>query len=212
MSTLKVPFPGRAWPAALAIVANLAPLLGVAFWGWSAFTLIFLYWLENLAIGARTLLAMAVSGFRRADMGWQAVLALCGFFALHYGMFSFVHGMFVVTLFGDGGFMGSPFDAVAQFARAPGTVWGLASIALWQVVQFVLFLARGEGDETTPMALMSAPYPRVIVLHITILAGGMLVMALGQPVAGLVVMALLKAAFDAAEALGRPLIFPPRGP
>ena len=44
----------KAGPAALALALNLVPIAGVAFWGWSAFALIFLYWLENVIVGART--------------------------------------------------------------------------------------------------------------------------------------------------------------
>jgi hypothetical protein len=29
---------------------NAIPLTGVTFWGWSAFELIFLYWLENVGL------------------------------------------------------------------------------------------------------------------------------------------------------------------
>jgi hypothetical protein len=49
---------------------------------------------------------------------------------------------------------------------------------------------------------MAAPYPRIVILHLTIIIGGFVLMLLNQPLAGLVLLALIKAAFDVAEARG----------
>ena len=58
MSLAKVPtIRPLSWPVTTAIALNLIPVVGVLFWGWSAFALIFLYWLENLVVGVRTLAA-----------------------------------------------------------------------------------------------------------------------------------------------------------
>ena len=40
------------------VVANLIPLIGVFAWGWSAFNVVALYWMENLIIGGITILKM----------------------------------------------------------------------------------------------------------------------------------------------------------
>ena len=40
------------------------------------------------------------------------------------------------------------------------------------------------------------PYQRVILLHVTVLAGGFVVMLLGQPLLALVLLVLLKTAVD----------------
>ncbi len=204
--TLKVPFAG-AWPVVAAIALNLIPLIGVTFWGWSAFALIFLYWLENVVIGVRTLLSMAISGLVAREMNPFGVLFFCAFFTIHYGIFCFGHGSFVVGMFGAeelGGVSLSIVDATrALFADQPGLSYGLASIVLWQIVVLILAIVRGELAKTDPLSLMGAPYPRIIILHITIIFGGMLLLALNEPVAGLVVMALVKTAFDVGEASGQ---------
>lgn len=58
------------WAAAALVAANAVPLLGVAFWGWRTFDLLLLYWLENVAIGAFTLLRMVtVARPERATAG-----------------------------------------------------------------------------------------------------------------------------------------------
>lgn len=204
MKALKVP---SYFPVAAAVALNIIPIIGVLFWGWSAFTLIFLYWLENVVIGVRTLASMAANAIFGGTLNKAGALVFGIFFTLHYGLFCFVHGTFVVVLFGAGQNADSMFDLfkVAQdlFAREPNLLIGFASIVAWQVVQLVLFIARGEAKTTNPMALMAAPYPRIIVLHITIIGGGFLVMLLNQPVAGVLALALVKTAFDVAEAMGK---------
>jgi hypothetical protein len=202
-----IPASGLRWPVAAAVLVNLVPIAGVAFWGWSAFALIFLYWLENLVIGARTVGAMLSTA---AFGGVKAIgaMAIAGFFTIHYGMFCFVHGTFVVTLFGGEAVVGdSMFDlagaAQMLFAREPGLYAGLAAIVLWQAVGLGLFLARGEAKQAQPLTLMASPYPRIIVLHLTLIFGGFLLMLLNQPLAGLVLLALIKTGFDAAEAMGK---------
>ncbi len=162
-------------PAILAAAFNLVPIIGVIFWGWSAFALIFLYWLENLVIGVRTLASMFASAVQSGTLRGLGLITLAAFFSFHYGMFCFVHGVFVVTLFGSGMAGISPFElaqaAETLFRNQPGLSVGLLSIVLWQAVQLALFLIRGEAREANPVALMGAPYPRIIILHLTIIFG-----------------------------------------
>lgn len=195
------------WPVAAAIGFNLIPLIGVLFWGWSAFALIFLYWLENLVIGVRTLGAMAASAVLGGGMTAVAAIGLGAFFTVHYGLFCFVHGIFVLTLFGSGMAGFSPFQladaAQALLKSEPGFATGVASIVIWQFIQFTLFVVRGDAGKANPLELMGAPYPRIIILHMTIVFGGFLLMLLNQPLAGLVLLVLIKASFDVAEAMGK---------
>jgi hypothetical protein len=199
--------PKMAWIAiAAALLFNLIPIIGVIAWGWSVFALIFLYWAENVLIGVRTFFAMAASGSARGDAG--AGLGLGLFFALHYGLFCFVHGMFVILLFGprpEGQDFVAWSDVGAMFANSPHLSAGFVSIALWQGVLFILFLARGEAARSDPKTLMGAPYPRMIVLHVAIVLSGFVLMGMERPVAGLVLLALLKTAFDIAQARGKTL-------
>lgn len=184
-----------------AVGFNLVPIIGVMFWGWSAFALIFLYWLENVVIGGRTVLSMLLNGVLTKALPASLFIAL--FFTAHYGIFCYGHGVFVVTMFGDG--QGS-FDLVSTartlLAEDRGLGAGLLSISLLQVVQLVLFVTRGDVIRTNAMELMGAPYPRIIMLHLVIIFGGGLVMMLGEPIVGVVLLALLKTAFDVAETTG----------
>jgi hypothetical protein len=205
MSGRKVPIgASRRWPVIAAIAFNLIPLVGVLAWGWSAFALIFLYWLENLVIGLRTLAAMIASARTNPQTNWPATGFFAAFFTLHYGLFCFGHGAFVVLLFGGAALgrniLDLPGAAAALFAQQPSLALGLISVAAWQGMQFALFLVRGDAARTNPLALMGAPYPRIIILHLAIMLGGFMLMLLNQPLAGLVALTLIKAAFDVADA------------
>ncbi|HWA23791.1 MAG TPA: DUF6498-containing protein [Caulobacterales bacterium] len=188
-----------------AVLVNLVPVFGVLFGGWSAFALMLLYWLENVVIGVFNAARMIASGVAQGPAGIAACLFVVPFFTFHYGMFCLVHGVFVWTMFGQGfaqmAAIDGPFDLSNLVGRVialtPGLRAGFISIVIWQsVLFFVFFLGRGEFRRTDPMTQMAAPYGRIIVLHVTILAGGFVVLALGQPVFGVLILALLKTAFD----------------
>ena len=176
----------------LTLLVNMVPLAGVMFWGWSAFELIFLYWLENVVIGLRTLVSMLLTGRRH---GYVGAIATSMFFSVHYGMFCFVHGMFVIGIFG--GAMGANPAGATPFTTAIGI--GFIAILAWQIAMLLIHIV--SKDETTAPELMFEPYPRIIVLHVTILGGGLLLMALNWPHAGIVILAILKTVMDAAITL-----------
>lgn len=201
----KVPASLPPWPAWLALTINLIPIAGVLLWGWDAFALIFLYWLENVVIGVRTVLAMLITATNAPVTQWGGALFFAGFFTLHYGLFCYGHGTFVIGMFGGSDdFHVNLYDAARKlFMQEPNLAWGFASIVIWQAVQVSLFVLRGEHLTSNPLDLMGAPYPRIIVLHLAILGGGFLLVAMNEPIAGLIILAMFKAAFDIAEAIGK---------
>jgi hypothetical protein len=204
-----------------ALAVNLAPVIGVLFWGWSASALMVLYWIENLVIGVANIARMGASGLAHGRVGVVSALAFIPFFALHYGIFCLVHGVFVFTFFGGGlgrldvlSSLNGPFDLPrllrAVHSARPGLGAGVWAIVVWQIVQFLVFyLGAGTFRRVDPVTQMMAPYRRIIILHVTIMAAGVVVIALGAPMIGLLVLALLKAGFDifadgrAGEASGR---------
>ena len=200
---------GRNVALVASISINLLPIVGVLFWSWDAFALIALYWLENLVIGARTVLSMLYAGVHVKSNAVVLGVPMAAFFTVHYGLFCFVHGVFVVSLFGpDSSDPGSGlFDLFGVmsglFAAEPNFALGFLAIVAWQGVQFVLSVVRGTLLKAAPGELMGAPYPRILVLHFTILVSGAVVTALGLKAAGAVLLALIKTAFDVAEALGK---------
>lgn len=198
----------RRWSLALLVAANLLPLAGVFLLDWDVGALVVLYWSENLVLGFYTLVKMfTVSPLGSLPMGL--------FFALHYGGFCAVHGLFVsVLLLGDGdGLMPNDpwpvffiffqllLNVVRSVLEHAPPAWLLAFAALFvsHGVSFLLnFLFAGERERTNLNKLMAAPYGRIVILHIAIIAGGFAVMALGQPVVLLVILVLLKIGVDVA--------------
>ena len=183
-------------PSALVLIgANAIPLLGVMFFQWTVFSILLLYWSENVVVGVFNILRMAVAEPRNIAAN-AGKLFLIPFFTVHYGMFTFVHGMFVLALFGPGGPSMSPAALLAA-VRAAGIGYGVLAIALSHGFSFVHnYLGSGEYQRTSTSALMAQPYARVVVLHITILAGGFLTQAVGAPALALVVLIAAKTGID----------------
>ncbi|PAP78471.1 DUF6498-containing protein [Rubrivirga marina] len=166
------------------VVANLVPLVGVLFFGWSLFGVMWLYWAENGVIGAFALLRILTAG-----EGHGQKLVMAPFFAVHFGLFWTVHGVFVVSTFGDDVGL---WDPTLQ-------VEGLVALVLSHGASFVLnYLARGEWKTTTPGAEMFKPYGRVVLLHLVILLGGFLVGLSGSGVLALAILVVLKTGLDLA--------------
>ena len=193
---------GRAggWVSVVALVlANLVPLVGVLVWRWEVFPLLLLFWLENVLVGLFNVAKMLVASPTQ-PLSWAAKLFLIPFFTVHYGMFTLVHGVFVMGLFGGAFRSGAPPpDAalVCQVVREHKLQWAVAGLALSHAVSFAWnYIARGEYRRAGLADLMRQPYGRVVVLHLTVLGGAALLMALRSPMGGLVLLVLLKIALD----------------
>jgi len=227
--------------ALLLIAANAIPLVGVLFFGWSLLTIVVLYWIENGIVGLwnlpRILFAQgsaiptlpplpddaatrdmgAAPGFVRLfaspRLAYAGRAALALFFTVHYGMFWFVHGVFVFAL---PTFIGSGSNRILDGCGEPDPsgslqacagpfgdlVWSNIAIAagalfLSHGASFLFnYIGRGEYISASPTAQMGAPYSRVLVLHLTILFGAFAVAFLGSPVGALLLLVVLKTTFD----------------
>jgi len=193
---------------ALLVAANMLPLLGVLFFGWSVFPVMALFWLENVIIGAWNVPRMATQLLR----GQWGALFLIPFFTVHYGLFCAIHGLFVMGIFGHdqpipgGKIEASPLAAFTLMGRLieadPALWWAAAGMIASHGVSFLVnFLGSGEWKRVDAGTLMFAPYRRVVVLHFTILAGAGAIGLLGAPVWGLVVLVIIKTVVDAAAHL-----------
>ncbi len=176
----------------LLVLANFVPLFGALFWGWSILEIVAVYWAENLVIGGFTLLRILAARPHDAIRGhFIGNLFTGAFFTVHYGIFCLVHGVFVFSLLGDG----KTGKAVFQ----GGFLWALLALVLSHGVSFVRgYLLAGDWRGTTAQTQMFAPYPRIVVLHLTILLGAFAVQALGSPVWMLVILVVGKTLLDLA--------------
>ena len=180
------PSPSRPskWPrsAWLLLAANLVPLVGVLAFGWDLGVVMLLFWAENAVIGVYHVVRLAL-------VARWAGLFLVPFFTLHYGIFTTVHGVFVVTLF---------VGEADPWALARVIVPGILALVVSHGYSFVTNVLRGGGlgEGKDASALMVAPYRRVVVMHLTILGGGFLLVLLGSPLPALVLLVVLKTAVD----------------
>jgi hypothetical protein len=176
----------RALPLLGILAVNVIPLVGVLWFGWSVFEVLFLYWFENVAIGVTHALRMEISTRTNKVAGGRSTTT---FFILHYGLFTLVHGVFVVAFFGV---VAGGISEVGQGFAGP-----VLAIMGWQAIFLVFDAIRTNGFQgRTPDDLMFEPYPRVLALHITVLAGGWLIDEMGAPVWALAILVGIKTALD----------------
>jgi len=185
-------------PSLVALVlANAVPILGVLFLGWTVFPLVLLYWLENVVVGGYNV-AKLLMAQPREQAYWLGKFFLVPFFLVHFGGFTYIHGVLVVALFGPKGTQ--PFDlltAVPAAIRANQLGWGVLSLVVSHGLSFYLnYIKNGEYQRASLNALMAQPYGRVMVLHLTVLFGGWVVMLLGSPLFALLLLVGLKTAAD----------------
>ena len=184
------------------IVANLIPLIGVLFLGWSVWNILIVYWLENGIVGVFNVLKMATAQGTGLPEGMTAnnrptaetrKTRLIPFFIVHYGVFWVVHGIFVLTL---------PF----LFTGEPGSASGVdpvtilfAAIALGisHLVSYVWnYLHGGEYRRISAAQLMFAPYGRLVALHMTIILGAVAIGTTGAQSAAVAILVAIKIGID----------------
>lgn len=188
-------------PVIAVILGNLIPVIGVLFYDWSLFDLFYLYWAENVLIGAFTALRMLLCA---ASWGWVMLIGSMfniAFFCVHYGMFCFGHGMILFELFNkdalpEGGDTLSSLLLYPLSAGEAGFYWALAGLALVVVTEGIRDIIKDRRDARLPMTIMFTPYGRIIILHVTILFGGLAAQELGSPVWALLLLAALKTGYD----------------
>lgn len=181
----------RAWALLVVAAVNIAALLPVWLGLWSVFALVGLYWFENLVLGVIQFLKLrAVERIRPQPEAY----ALSGFFAVHYGLFTAVHGILVLVFFGF----------LLEGAHTGGaSFWWLSAAAVTLMLalgyrrEYIIGDAARRAD---PSRLMFEPYTRVIVLHLVVLIGAWLALTMQAPRALLLLLIGLKLAVELATA------------
>lgn len=192
--------------AVIAIGSAALIAYGVLVLGWSVFIVMALFWFENVVIGGFNVLRMLVSGARIGGAGIFGAVAMAAFFTVHYGGFTAAHGFVVLLLFGmpelghplmERGSYG-PLGPMVQTLLGDREGW-LVIAAIVVTMHAVSFMrwAKATRERPTPVKeLMAAPYGRMVVLHIALLAGGFLIMSLKAPEAGVLLLVALKLGYD----------------
>ena len=183
------------------LLANLFPIYGIVFWGWGVFYVIFLYWLENVIIGVFNVLRMLLVEPEN-KINWAIKVFLIPFFTVHYGGFCFGHGIFVILLFGKdviGEVPNTTFPLIVALDILKSTNFVYAVYFLLASHGFSFFynyLYKKEYQMTSLQKLMIEPYKRIVILHIGIIAGGFLVMALNSATFAMILLVAAKIVID----------------
>lgn len=179
----------RTTPIRALVIANLVPLLGVLFDDWNIGDLMLLFWAESAVIGFFNLLKIWV-------VGRWIVLIAGPFFIGHFGGFMSGHLLFIYGIFISES--GQPDASVLEVFRDFIDLWPafLALFVSHAISYKEQFLGNREYEERQIQNLMSEPYARIFVMHITLLLGGAAAMALDDPLPALLLLIGLKILVD----------------
>jgi len=187
-------------PSLVALVlANLWPLVGVLFLHWTVFSVLLLFWLENVIVGVFNVARMWMAG-DPGPGGQAAKLFVIPFFIVHYGLFTAIHGLFVFALFA--GTVGLTPELVGRVVAEAGILPAALILAASHGYSFVInYLGSGDFRTANLQTLMFQPYSRVVILHLVIMFGGVTIVSLGAPTGALALLVVLKIGIDAAAHL-----------
>lgn len=166
-----------AWPDALAFAAGL----GLAWWfKWETRDLVWSLWLSSLVVGY-AMIGWTIFGqaLERGPIFLVGGLFLLGFFTFHFGLFHFVHSVFLNAFFPaiPGTKVGPSF---ALYARVLADYWPFVLVTA--VAERQAFRRPEAAEEATtsgkteggakrkhnPANNMMAPYRNVIRMHLLI--------------------------------------------
>ena len=202
------------------MASDLMPVVGVLAFGWQVFPILLLYWVENIVVGVMTVLEMRraqgpgipggfwatvrFNGVRLADMD-RSKRSLIGLFCANYGIFTLIHGVFVVVMFGATAEGGAPQAGPAGVVAAWWFWLAVASLWLSHWLAYRReFVATGEFERVSPAQVMVRPYGRMIALHVAIVFGGWFIQSIGAPLGGLLILVAVKTACDVLQLWSRP--------
>jgi len=207
------------------LAVNAVPLYGVRELGWSASTVVVLYWFENLLIAFFTCARIALhrkltrkrGHWRAGQLGTRvndkpSTAGLLGEYATMAFVFTLAHGIFVwgfVAIAAD-----HSSDAIWQFSRTQfmqGAQW----MALALVADLIVDAAAMRGRSFAWLrAYVDKRMGRVLIMHFVIILGMGAMMLTESPLAMLYALVGLKTLWDLASASSgaKPQALPERPP
>jgi hypothetical protein len=187
------------FPIVVLILANLMSVYGVFFLGWTVYSVVLFFWFENIVIGILNILKMLFAE-PTSILKWFSKFLLIPFFVVHYGIFTLIHGIIVVGIFG-GHFADGGFDAIVMSAfyavRDQGLFIPAIALFISHGFSFIWnYIYKGEYKAASLQMVMAGPYGRVIVLHATVILGGFLVMESKAPMVFMLMVVAIKIIMD----------------
>jgi hypothetical protein len=195
------------YPSALfVLVADLIPAAGILFWGWDAFVLLMLYWMETAVIAFWTLVRILTlpddedKTQQHILMRVGARLLLTAFFLVHSSGFMAGHLLFLWTLYAGEwrDTIRNPYDfwRVIVMGYELWIPLGLLFAGLGLSFFWGLFRQLFSGKDNDSMdRLLAGLYGRIILMHVVIIFGVWVAMKIGSTGPYLLLIAL-KTAYD----------------
>ncbi len=157
------------------IAANLLAIALALATRMSLRELMLVYWMQSVIIGLSFAIRMlslerfTTDGLKMNDQPLEATprnrTRIAFFFAIHYGFFHFVYLMFLAF---------DPASAKSAPWAALGFWFCAAGFALSHGYSLLQNIAKDRAGEPNLGTLMMLPYARIVPMHATILAGGLL--------------------------------------
>lgn len=160
--------------AVISLVAtNLVPAFCVVFLDWDAFGLILLYWMENIITGFFNVWKMGLS---RVGREWKVARRFfIVFFIVHYGGFCAGH---LVLAWAALGHANAPdqFQNTSIFTRYLnfGMFVSIGMLLFEHGRSFYVGYFRPRRYLSFDDNLFFAPYPRIVIMHVVVIIGGIL--------------------------------------
>jgi hypothetical protein len=203
------------------IAMNAIPVFAVIVFGWQALPLLLFYWIENVVVGILNVFKIVVAGVAGTKTHPLMLAFFLILFVLHYGAFCLLHGAAVLAMLvvgalarNEGGIGFNPVDMLAREGLTLETgselVWSAAVLLAVHVGKFVaVWLRRRQWQQVEPNKQMFEPYGRLVVMHLTLIVAAIAVIALGEPLAAVLAMAVLKCGLELGLPQYRILVFDP---
>jgi len=179
------------------IAANLFPLIGALWLDWSVFLIIFLFWTENLIIGFFNIFKLILAQGKEKKTVTKAYTV--PFFMIHYGGFCAGHGVFVISLFGKwaNADLSDFHNFIHDIFIDEKAIYAVLALFVSHGFSFIYnYILKGERKKATINKLMTTPYSRIIILHLTLIFGAFLIIQFKAPEAGLTLLIILKIGVD----------------
>jgi len=179
------------------IGANLLSLTLALIMGWDPVLMLFLFWMENVIIGLWQIPRFLTADGNRSGSQLQRLsgaLFKAGFFTVHYGLFTFIHGSLLFELFLKQSLDVQTLEKLVFSTQGIGLA--LLGMFLSHGIQFFNDLLSGVARNTPIDTVMMEPYSRIVILHLVLLASAFLLTLLPNPVIGVILLSAIKIIMD----------------
>jgi len=200
----------------LALIANLLPLAGVRWWGWDAFEVLVLYWMQTVLVVIFTVLhvrKLPRAGLGEIEAGGRKRPATHRDYVILLSIIGFVfcagHIGFLWVLFsGDWGkVVHGPTTFWQHFVIANGAWLALLLNLVGGLLRYILTPPRAAVIQSIAPLKNNEPsgniddlqlglFVRIFAMQAAIIFGAMLAMSYGATHAPLIILIVLKTLFD----------------